>query len=115
MFEEEKKKKKRKGLKGLVREFYDFVQEYKVVGLAIAFVMGAAVKELVQTMVDNLIMPLVTFFIPGGAWKTATIALGKVVIGWGAFLAEMIDFVIIAVVVFLMAKAILGEEKVEKK
>ena len=93
----------------------DFLKEYKVIGLAIAFIIGAAASALVKSLVDNIIMPLITPFIPGGAWKTATVALGPIVIGWGAFLGELINFVIIAFVVFMIAKKVLKEEKVSKK
>jgi len=65
--------------------------------------------------VDNIIMPLIMPFIPGGTWKTATFVLGPVVIGWGAFLGEAINFVIIAFVVFMIAKKVMKEEKVTKK
>jgi large conductance mechanosensitive channel len=60
-------------------------------------------------------MPIITPFIPGGAWKEAVWNMGPIVIKWGAFLGEIINFVIIAFVVFLMAKFILKEEKVSKK
>ena len=99
----------------ILKEFMDFLKEYKVIGLAIAFIIGAAASALVKSLVDNIIMPLITPFIPGGAWKTATVALGPIVIGWGAFLGELINFVIIAFVVFMIAKKVLKEEKVSKK
>jgi len=99
----------------VMSEFMEFLKEYRVVGLAIAFVMGVASTALIKSLVDNIIMPIVTPFIPGGAWKTATFALGPVVIGWGAFLGEFINFVIIASVVFMIAKFIMKEEKVLKK
>jgi large conductance mechanosensitive channel len=108
--EEEKKVKK-----GLIKEFLEFLKEYKVVGLAIAFIMGVAATALVKSLVDNLIMPIITAFIPGGEWKLATFHIGPIVIGWGAFLGEAINFIIIALVVFLIAKAVLKEEKVSKK
>jgi large conductance mechanosensitive channel len=57
----------------------------------------------------------VTPFIPGGAWKEATVALGPFVWKLGAFLGELVNFIIIALVVFIMAKFILKEEKVTKK
>ena len=98
-----------------MKEFMEFLREYKIVGLAIAFIMGVAATTLVKSLVDNIIMPIITPFIPGGAWKTATFSLGPVVIGWGAFLGEIINFVIIALVVFMIAKKILKEEKVAKK
>lgn len=100
---------------GFVQEFKDFLTEYKVMGLAIAFIMGAAITTLVQSLVNNVIMPVVGVLIPGGTWETATFALGPVIIGWGAFLAALINFLIIAVVVFLLAKIVLKEAKVTKK
>src|SRR3989338_5933304 len=99
----------------MTKEFIDFLKEYKVIGLAIAFVMGVASTALIKSLVENGIMPLITPFIPGGGWKTATLALGPFVFGVGAFVGELINFAIIAIVVFLVAKKILKEEKVSKK
>ena len=98
---------------GFLGEFKEFLYEYKVIPLAIAFIMGIASTALIKSFVDNIIMPLITPFIPGGAWRTATLELGPVVISWGPFLAELINFIIIAFVVFLIAKKVLKEEKVE--
>ncbi|MDI9394197.1 MAG: MscL family protein [Euryarchaeota archaeon] len=89
--------------------------EYKVIPLAIAMIMGIASTALIKSLVDNIIMPLITPFVPDGAWKTATLELGPIVLGWGAFLGELINFIIIAFVIFLIAKKILKEEKVTKK
>lgn len=100
---------------GLMKEFRDFLKEYKIVGLAIAFIMGVASTALIKSLVDNVVMPLLTAFIPGGAWKEAVWHMGPIVIKWGAFLGEIINFVIIAFVVFLIAKFVLKEEKVTKK
>ncbi|MEM5835346.1 MAG: MscL family protein [Candidatus Aenigmatarchaeota archaeon] len=100
---------------GMIKEFLEFLKEYKVIALAIAFIMGAASTTLVKSLVDNIIMPVITPFIPGGAWRTATLTIGPIVISWGAFLADLINFVIIALVVFLIAKKIMKEEKVSKK
>lgn len=99
----------------LINEFKDFLQEYKVIGLAVAFIIGAALTTLVKSLVDNVVMPLITPFVPGGAWQTATWTMGSIVIGWGAFLAAVLNFVIIALIVFLIAKKVLKEEKVSKK
>lgn len=100
---------------GLIKEFKDFLKEYKVIALAVAFIMGGAITGLTKSLVDDIVMPVVTFFIPGGAWQTATLTLGSVVIKWGSFLSAMINFVIIAFVVFMLAKIVLKEEKVSKK
>lgn len=100
---------------GIISEFKEFLYEYKVIPLAIAFIMGIASTALIKSLVDNIIMPIITPFVPGGAWKTATLELGPIVLSWGAFLGELINFIIIAFVIFLIAKKVLKEEKVTKK
>ncbi|MFH1209449.1 MAG: MscL family protein [archaeon] len=100
---------------GMLKEFKEFLDEYKVIGLAIAFIIGVASTVLIQSLVNNIIMPIITPFIPGGAWQQATFAIGPIVIGWGSFLGAVINFVIIAFVVFMIAKKLLKEEKVTKK
>lgn len=100
---------------GFVQEFREFLAEYKVAGLAVAFIMGVAITTLVQSLVNNIIMPIIGALLPGGAWQAATLEIGTVSIGWGAFLAALINFIIIALVVFLIAKMVFKEEKVSKK
>lgn len=100
---------------GLIQEFKEFLNEYKVMGLAVAFIIGIALTALVQSLVNNIIMPVVTPFMPAGGWETATFNIGPIALGWGAFLAAVIDFVIIALVVFAIAKYMMKEQKVAKK
>jgi len=102
-------------MKRLLIEFGEFMKEYKVVGLAIAFIIGAASTSLIKSLVSDIIMPIITAFIPGGAWKEATLSIGPIVIKWGSFLGELINFAVIALVVFMIVKIILKEEKVSKK
>ena len=99
----------------MISEFKEFLYEYKVIGLAVAFIMGVATTALVKSLVDNIVMPFVAVALPEGGWQQATLALGPVVLGIGLFLAEFINFVIIALVVFIIAKKVLKEEKVAKK
>ena len=100
---------------GLLQEFKQFIDEYKVMGLAVAFIIGSAATTLIKSLVDNIIMPLITPFIPGGEWATAKLTFWKFSIGWGPALAAIINFAIIAWVVFMIAKFVLKEEKVTKK
>lgn len=93
----------------------DFLYEYKVIGLAVAFIIGVAATALIKSLVDNILMPIITFFIPGGAWQEATLVLGSIIIAWGKFLADLIYFIIVAFIVFIIAKKVLKEEKVTKK
>ncbi|MBS3079215.1 MscL family protein [Candidatus Pacearchaeota archaeon] len=99
----------------IIKEFLEFIKEYKVIGLAVAVIIGLAANSLVKSLVDNVIMPIITPFIPGGAWKEATVSLGPIVMKLGAFIGEVINFIIIAFVVFMIAKIVLREEKVAKK
>ena len=100
---------------GIISEFKEFLKEYKILALAIAFIIGVAATSLIQSLVDNIIMPMITPFLSSGAWRTATVAIGPVTLGWGAFLNAVINFVIIALVVFMVAKHMMKEEKVTKK
>ena len=102
-------------MKKLLLEFKEFLKEYKVIGLAVALIIGLASVALINSIVNNLIMPIITLFIPGGGWQTATFTIGSIVIWWGALLGAVINFVVIAFVVFLIAKYALKEEKVAKK
>jgi large conductance mechanosensitive channel len=99
----------------MIKDFMSFLKEYNVIALAIAFIIGVAATTLVKSLVDNVIMPIITPFIPGGAWQTATFSLGPIIISWGAFVGALINFVIIAFVVYIIAKKVLKEEKVTKK
>lgn len=99
---------------GMIKEFLNFLKEYKVIALAIAFIMGAASTSLVKSFVDNIIMPLINPLLPEGSWKTVTLSVGPFVIYYGAFLGELINFIIIAFVVFMIAKKVMKAEKVEK-
>jgi large conductance mechanosensitive channel len=96
-------------------EFKDFLKEYKVMGVAVAFIMSMAATSLVQSLVNDIIMPCITPFIPNGEWQKATLALGPIVVRWGSFLSQLINFIILAFVVFMIAKYLLQEEKVTKK
>ena len=87
--------------KNLLEEFKDFIMKYKVLGLAIAFIMGQYIGDLVQSLVDNLVMPLVTFFLPPSIpWEEFTLWVFRI----GAFLGDLLTFIIVAFVIFLLIK-----------
>jgi large conductance mechanosensitive channel len=100
---------------GLIGEFVEFLKEYKVVPLAIAFIMGVAATQLITALVNDIIMPLINPLLMGGDWKNAILQLGPFAIKWGDFLGALINFIIIAFVIFLVAKFMFKEEKVTKK
>ena len=89
---------------GFLAEFQAFLSKYGVIGLAIAVIIGGAAGKLVSSLVSDILMPIITFYIPGGAWREATLTVGPVVMMSGSFLGNAIDFLIIAVVVFMIMK-----------
>lgn len=99
----------------MLKEFLEFMKQYGVVGLAIAVVIGGKVNTLVGSIVDNLIMPLVGIFVPGGNWRTLGFTAGGATFGVGAVLGAALDFAIIAFVVYVFAKKVLKEDTVAKR
>lgn len=91
---------------GLWMEFIDFINKYGVVGLAIGFIIGSASKDLVSALVADMLMPVITFFIPGGTWREATLTVGPVVLSLGHFVGALLDYLIIALIVFWFMKAL---------
>jgi large conductance mechanosensitive channel len=97
--------------KSVMQEFMDFLNKYGVIGLAVAFVMGAAVTKLVTALVTDLIMPIIGALIPGGDWRAATLTIGSIKFMVGDFIGVLIDFIIIALVIFMIVKTIVKEKK----
>jgi len=91
--------------KGLWNEFKDFLKSYKVLGLAVAFVLGVYLGALVKALVQDFIMPLIGLAIPGlSNLSTYVAVLMKQQFGVGDFLVALITFIIVAFVVFLIVK-----------
>ena len=99
----------------MLSEFVTFLKQYGAIGLAIAVIMGAKANALVTALVDGVLMPSVTFFIPGGAWRSAALDVGSVHLLLGPVFATGIDFLIVASLVFWFSKKVLREETVTKK
>jgi large conductance mechanosensitive channel len=99
----------------MVQEFIKFLKEYQVIGLAIAVIIGGKVNDLVKALVDQIIMPFVGILVPGGDWRAMVFTIGSAKFGIGIFLGSLLDFSIVAAVVFLIAKFILREAEVVKR
>ena len=91
--------------KGLWNEFKAFIENYKVMGLAVAFILGVYLGLLVQSLVTNLIMPVIGLALPGiDNLSTLIFTVGTQDFGIGAFLVALITFIIVAFVIFLLVK-----------
>lgn len=104
----------------MLTEFRAFLIKANAIALAIGVVLGAAVARLVGAVADDVIMPIIGVVLPGGNWRAARVVLtsstdatGKVTenaILYGHLLGALIDFTIVALVVFLVMKWLIKEE-----
>jgi large conductance mechanosensitive channel len=104
----------------MVKGFREFVMKNQVLGLAVAVIVGGAIGKVVASLVADIIMPLVSLLIPGGEWRTAKLILSKTVgadgkevvnaISYGNFAGSIVDFLVIAFCIYLIAKTFIKEE-----
>jgi large conductance mechanosensitive channel len=87
------------------REFKAFLIKENVLALALAVVIGAALAKVVTALVSDVVMPIVTFAIPGGTWRTATWHAGPIVFGVGDLAGAVVDFLVIGFIVWRISKA----------
>ena len=92
-------------------EFLQFLKQYSVIGLAIGVIIGSKAGELVKAIVDGLLMPLIGLALPSGDWESLVVGPFQI----GIVLAALINFTIVAFLIFLFAKMVLREEQVAKK
>ncbi|HKE89720.1 MAG TPA: MscL family protein [Gemmatimonadales bacterium] len=87
----------------MLEQFKKFLVETNAIALAIGVVVGGAVQKLVTALVQDIIMPLLSFVLPGGAWREFSIPLGAGhdPIKIGDVLGTTVDFLIIAYVVYV--------------
>jgi len=91
--------------KGLWSEFKDFISKYRVLGLAVAFIMGLYLGALVQALVTDLIMPTIGLALPGlDNLATITVDVGNQSFLVGDFVVALITFIIVAFVIFILVK-----------
>jgi large conductance mechanosensitive channel len=106
----------RRAATGFVKDFQDFIMKGNVVDLAVAVVIGGAFGKIVTAFVENIVMPLVSLVIPGGEWRNAKLILGTIknpegevvenALLIGSFFGAIVDFLIIAFVIFLIVRAL---------
>lgn len=102
----------------LFEDFKKFAFKGNVVDLAVGVVIGAAFGKIVTGVVGNIIMPLVSLVLPDGDWKKASIVLkhaadpkNDVVLKYGEVLGDVLDFLIVAFVLFLVVSKIVNAKK----
>jgi large conductance mechanosensitive channel len=104
----------------MIREFRDFLFKQNALALAVGVIIGAAIGRVVQSVVGDLLMPVIGLALPGGDWRSARIVLSETVgkdgqpvvsaINYGTFIGTVIDFAIVAFVVFLILRIAITPE-----
>ena len=98
----------------MVAEFRKFLLQTNALALAVGVIIGAAVGKVVSSLVADIMMPVIGLMIPGGAWRELKWVLTTKpdgtpanAITYGSFLGSLVDFLIVAFVVFMVTKALL--------
>ena len=90
----------------MINEFKAFVMHGNVVDLAVAVIIGGAFGKIVTSLVSDIIMPVIGLIIGGIDFSGLALTIGSAKITYGNFINNIIDFLIIALVIFLMIKVI---------
>ncbi len=99
----------------MLKEFSKFLKEFNVISLAVGFVMGTASTALINSLVKDILMPLVQPLLSGDGWRNAILKIGPVSLAYGSFLAELLNFLILAFIIFFVVKKLLNMEIKLKK
>lgn len=97
------------------RDFKAFLLKNNIISLAVAFVVGAATNELIQAFVADFIMPILGRVAPAGAWREWALEIGGVRFLIGHFLGALISFVIVALVAWQIARALIKPPPPDEK
>jgi len=106
--------------KTLAQEFFDFLKTFGIIGLALAFVIGQAASGLVTSLVNDIVNPLIGLFLPAGnldamSAKMTNISGEITEFRYGHLISKIIDFLIIALVVFIAYKQLSRFKLVDDK
>ncbi len=98
-----------------IKGFLDFVREQGVVGLAVGFILGGAISKVVTALVTDIVNPLLSLLLGAtSGLKAASLAIGSAKILYGDLISVVIDFLVVALVVYYGVKMI-GIDKLDKK
>ncbi len=90
----------------IAKEFKEFVTKGNVMDMAIGVIIGGAFGKIVASLVDDILMPLIGLALGGKDFSGLSVKVKDAVVGYGAFIQNIVDFLIIALCIFVMVKAI---------
>ena len=90
----------------MLKEFRDFAMRGNVMDLAVAVIIGGAFGKIIASLVGDILMPLIGLIIGGIDFSGLALTVGSATVKYGMFIQSIVDFLIIAFVIFLMVRAI---------
>lgn len=91
---------------GLLAEFKQFIARGNVIDMAVGVIVGGAFKAIADSLTADLIMPIIGIFVQENSFANLSLTVGSAVIPYGNFLQAVLNFFIMAFVVFCLIKAI---------
>lgn len=99
---------------GMLKEFKEFAMKGNIVDLAVAVVIGGAFGKIITAFTDSIISPIIALIMGKGGMSELTVTVGHTVFPIGTFIQAVIDFILIALVLFMVIKAINSFKKKEE-
>ena len=90
----------------MVKEFKEFISKGNVMDMAVGFIIGGAFTAIVNSLVESILMPIIGVISGGMSVADMSVTVGNGVIGYGAFIQAIIDFLLVALVLFFIIKAL---------
>ena len=90
----------------MVKEFKEFISKGNVMDMAVGIIIGGAFTAIVNSLVESILMPVIGVLSGGLSVADMSVTVGNAVIGYGAFLQAIIDFLLVALVLFSIIKAL---------
>jgi large conductance mechanosensitive channel len=90
----------------MIKEFKEFIMKGNVMDLAVAVIIGGAFGKIISSLVSDILMPLIGLILGGIDFTGLAFTVGNAKVTYGNFINALIDFVIIALVIFLLVKGI---------
>jgi large conductance mechanosensitive channel len=98
----------------MIKEFKEFAMKGNIVDLAVAVIIGGAFGKIVTALTDSIIMPIIAMIMGKGGMSDVSFTVGNTVFPIGVFIQAVIDFILIAIVLFLIIKAMNSAKKKEE-
>ena len=90
----------------MIKEFKEFISKGNVIDLAVGVIIGGAFGKIVSSLVDNILMPLIGLLLGGINFSDLSVKINDTVLNYGLFILNVVDFLIIALCVFFIVKAV---------